>query len=76
VRGPIRSSFAGLHSTACAESFDGSTKLEIFDMKGRGLPHQAREVDGMLASPAETSTDNAVTPNKSMTAHPELKSLQ
>jgi len=42
-------------------------------------PRQAKEVEGMTPSftpPAETSADNAITPSKSMTAHPELKSLQ
>jgi len=79
VRGPIGSSFAGPYSAACAEIFDGvSSHSEIVDVKELG-PRQAREVEGMppnFTSPAEISTDSAVTPNESMTTHPELKSLQ
>jgi len=65
--------FCGAHSVACAEIFDGGhrvIKIEIGDVKERGLMgrYQARGIcrhAPSFTSPAETSTNTSVTPNKS-----------
>jgi len=74
MRAPVGNTFAGPHSVGCAEIFDGRNRaiiIEISDVKEQGLMgrYQARVIwrhAPSFTSPAETSTDISVPPNKSM----------